>query len=111
LIQARLDALEGMPVSDDQSAREAFTHLMVTVSRVNELSTKARAQALMGGGAGDEIQEKLRDWLDRLVGALPRIVGNLAGATAFSVSVAADVTVTVDFGLSAGSPAEGPAGA
>jgi len=86
-----------MPVSDDQSAREAFTHVMVTVSRINELSTKARAQALMGGGAGDEIQEKLREWLDRLVSAPPPIVGSLAGATGFSVSVAADVAVTVDF--------------
>jgi hypothetical protein len=38
LIQDRVDALEGMPVSDDQSAREAFTHVMVTVSRINEPS-------------------------------------------------------------------------
>lgn len=82
LIQDRLDALEGMPVSDDQSAREAFAHVMVTVSRINEVSTKARAQAMMGaGGPEDEILEKLREWLDRLVGALPRIVENLVGAT------------------------------
>jgi NADH dehydrogenase FAD-containing subunit len=88
VIQAGLDALEGMPVSDDRSAREAFTHVMVTVSRINELSAKARAQAMIGGGApGDEIAEKLREWLDRLVSALPGIVGRLAGATAFSISV------------------------
>jgi hypothetical protein len=48
VIQAGLDALEGMPVSDDRSAREAFTHVMVTVSRINELSAKARAQAMIG---------------------------------------------------------------
>lgn len=48
VIQARLDALEGMPLSDDRSAREAFTHVMVTVSRINELSAKARAQAMVG---------------------------------------------------------------
>jgi len=50
LIQDRLDALEGMPVSDDRSAREAFTHVMVAVSRINELWAKARAQAMMGAG-------------------------------------------------------------
>lgn len=32
LIQRRMDGLEGMPVNDDQSAREAFTHVMATVS-------------------------------------------------------------------------------
>ena len=41
LIQDRLNALEGMPVSDDRSAREAFTHVMVAVSRINELWAKA----------------------------------------------------------------------
>jgi hypothetical protein len=107
LIQSRLDALAGMPVSDDRSAREAFTHVMVTVSRINELTAKARAQALMGaGGPEDEILEKLREWLDCLVSGLPRIVEKLAGATAFSVSVGANVAVTVDFGLSARSSAK-----
>jgi hypothetical protein len=108
LIQGRLDALEGMPVSDDQSAREAFTHMMVTVSRINELSAKARAQAMMGaGGSEDAILEHFREWLDRLVSALPRIVEKLAGATAFSISLGANVTVTVDFSSSAGSSADG----
>jgi hypothetical protein len=70
-----------MPVSDDQSAREAYPHVMMTVSRISELPAKARAQARMGaGGPEDEILEKLRDWLDRLAGVLPRIVGKLAGA-------------------------------
>src|SRR5580704_11736115 len=103
VIQAGLDALEGMPVSDDRSAREAFTHVMVTVSRINELSAKARAQAMIGGGVpGDAITENLREWLDRLVSALPGIVGRLAGATAFSISVGANVAVTVDFSSSVG---------
>lgn len=56
MIQARLNALKEMPVSDDRFACEARTHVMVTVSRINELSAKARAQAMMGAGApGDEI--------------------------------------------------------
>jgi len=88
-----------MPVSDDQSAREAFTHVMVTVSRINELSAKARAQAMMGAAASeDEVLEQFRQWLDRLVRTLPRIVEKLSRATAFSISVGANVTVTVDFG-------------
>jgi hypothetical protein len=56
--EARLPALDGMPVSDDQSAREAFTYVMVTVSRISQLSGQARAQALMGAGAPvDDILE------------------------------------------------------
>jgi hypothetical protein len=112
LIQDRLDALEGMPVSDDQSAREAFTHVMVTVSRISELSAKARAQAMMGAGAPeDEFPEKLREWLDRLVGVMPPIVDKLAGATAFSISAGPNVAVTVDFGPSGGRSATDAAGA
>jgi hypothetical protein len=110
LIQRRLEGLEGMPVNDDQSAREAFTHVMVTVCRINELSAKTRAQAMMGAGTPeDEILEKLREWLDQLISALPRIVEKLAGATAFSISAGATVAVTVDFGPSAGSRAAGAA--
>ena len=50
VIEARLDALDGMPVSDDRSAREAFTHVMVTVSRISQLSAQVRGQAIMGAG-------------------------------------------------------------
>jgi hypothetical protein len=35
-----------MPANEDQSAREAFTHVMVTVSRINELSAKIPAQRM-----------------------------------------------------------------
>jgi hypothetical protein len=99
VIEARLDALDGMPVSDDRSAREAFTHVMVTVSRISQLSAQVRGQAMMGAGApADDILENLRTWLDRLVGALRRIVANLSGARSFSISAGANVSVTVDFG-------------
>jgi hypothetical protein len=49
-IDARFDALEDMEISDDQSARDAFTHAMLTVSRINQLSAHANAQAIMGAG-------------------------------------------------------------
>ena len=101
LIEARLDALDGMPVSDDQFAREAFTHVMVTVRRISQLLAQAQAQALMGAGApADDILEKLRKWLDLLVSALTRIVGNLSDPISFSISVGANVSVAVDFGRS-----------
>jgi hypothetical protein len=99
LIEARLDALEDMNVSDDQSARDAFTHVMLTVSRINQLFSRAYAQAMMGAGAPvDDILDKLGKWLERLVGALTQIVEKLAGAMSFSVSVGPNVSVTVDFG-------------
>ncbi len=101
VIEARLDVLDGMPVSDDRSAREALTHVMVTVSRISQLSAQVRGQALMGAGApADDIHERLRTWLDRLISALTRIVANLSGARSFSISAGANVSVTVDFGRS-----------
>jgi nicotinic acid mononucleotide adenylyltransferase len=98
VIEARLDALDAMTVSDDQSAREAFTYVAATVSRINQLAARTQAQAMMGAGAPvDDVLEKLRQWLDRLLGALKRIVAKLAGATSFSVSIGTTVSVTVDF--------------
>jgi hypothetical protein len=98
VIEARLDALDGMKIDGDQSAREAFTHVMGTVSRINQLTARTNAQAMMGAGAPvDDILERLRQWVDRLLGALPRIVENLAGATSFSVSAGTNVSVAVDF--------------
>src|ERR1019366_6780014 len=111
LIEARLDALDGIPVSDDQSAREAFTLVMVTVSRISQLSPQAQAQAITGAGAPvDDILEKLRKWLDRLVSALTRIVENLSDAISFSISVGSNVSVTADFGRCESGPAWPPGG-
>jgi hypothetical protein len=110
-IEVRLDALEGMPIRDDLSAREAFTHAMVTVSRINQLSARTQAQAVMGAATPiDDILEKFRVWLDRLVRAMRRIVAKLAGATAFSVSVGTAVSFTVDFGPARGRPSFGLSG-
>jgi hypothetical protein len=90
VIEDRLGVLDGMPVSDDRSAREAFTHVMVTVSRISQLSAQVRGQALMGAEApADEVLERLRTWLERLVSALTRIVANLSGARSFSISAGA----------------------
>jgi hypothetical protein len=98
VIEARLDALDAMDVGDDQSAREAYTHLMTTVSRINQLTARTQAQAMMGAVAPvDDVLEKLRQWLERLLGALKRITQELAGASSFSVSVSTAVSVTVDF--------------
>ncbi len=98
VIEDRLDALDGMMITDDRSAREALTHLMATVNRINQLSARTQAQALMGAGAPvDDVLEKLRRWLDRLLSALKRIIGKLSGATSFSISVGSNVSVTVDF--------------
>jgi hypothetical protein len=99
VIEGRLDAIDGMPVTDDRSARLALGHLMVTVSRISQLSAQVRGQAIMGAGASaDDILENLGTWLDRLVSALTRIVANLSDARSFSISAGATVSVTVDFG-------------
>lgn len=69
-----------MPISDDQSAREAFTHVVVTVNRIDQLSARTQAQAIMGAATPvDDILEKLREWFDRLLSALTRIAAKLAG--------------------------------
>jgi hypothetical protein len=99
LIDGSLDALEGLQISDDRSAREAFAQVVATVGRISFLSARASAQAMVGPGAptGD-ILGRLGAWLDRLTGILTRIVGRLDGATSFSISVGTNVSVTVDFG-------------
>jgi hypothetical protein len=101
VIEARLDALDGMTISDDRSARVAFTHVMATVSLINQLSARTRAQAMVGAGAPvDDLLDRLEQWLDRILRALPRIVDRLAGATSFSISVGTNVSLTVVFGHS-----------
>jgi hypothetical protein len=105
-IGARFDALEEMPITDDQSARDALTHVMVTVSHINQVSAQARAQAMIGAGVpANGIVEDLEKWIDRLVSALTQIVEKLARAVSFSISVGSTVSVTVDFGPFGGSSA------
>jgi hypothetical protein len=101
VIEARLDALDSMTISDDRSARDAFTHVMATVSLINQLSARTRAQAMVGAGAPvDDLLDRLEQWLDRLLATLPRIVDQLAGAMSFSISVGPNLSVTVVFGHS-----------
>jgi len=101
-IEEDLDALRGLPVGSDQSARDALAQAMVTVRRINQLLAQAQAQAMMGAGAPmDEILAKLREWFDRLVTQLTRIVEKLTQATSFSISVGTALSVTVHFGPSA----------
>lgn len=98
VIDERMDALQAMPVHDDQSAREAFAHMTVTVSHINQLSAQAQAQALMGAaGPVDDVLAKLRDWIDRLVAALTDIVKKLQDATSFSISVGSNLSVSITF--------------
>lgn len=102
VIEEDLDALQGMPVDSDQSARGALTQAMVTVRRINQLLAQAQAQAMVGAGAPvDDILAKLREWVGLLVTELTRIIGKLAQATSFSISVGAALSVTVNFGPSA----------
>ena len=99
VVEARLDALDHMTIIDDRTARQAFTHVMATVSLINQLSARTRAQAMVGAGAPvDDLLDRLERWLDRLLGALARIVEKLDGATSFSISVGTNVSVTVVFG-------------
>ncbi len=82
-----------------RSSSSASRATAVTVNRINQLSARTQAQAIMGAATPvDDILEKLREWLDRLLSALTQIVAKLAGATAFSVTVGSAVSVTVDFG-------------
>ena len=101
-IEEQLDVLQDMPAGSDQSARDALTYAMVTVRHINQLSAQVQAQAMIGAGAPmDDILAKLREWFDRLVTELTRIVGKLAQAMSFSISVGTALSVTVHFGPSA----------
>jgi hypothetical protein len=103
VIEEDLDALQGMPAGSDQSARDALTRAMVTVRRINQLLAQAQAQAMVGAGApADDIVARLREWVGRLVTEFTRIIEEVAQATSFSVSVGSGLSVTVQFGPSAG---------
>jgi hypothetical protein len=102
VIEEDLDALQGMPVDSDQSARDALTQAMVTVRRINQLLAQAQAQAMVGAGAPvDDVLAKLREWVGRLVTEFTRIIEKVAQATSFSISVGTALSVTVHFGPSA----------
>jgi hypothetical protein len=97
-IEDQLDTLQNMPVNDDPTARAAFAHTMTTVSRINQLSAQAHAQAMLGtGGPADMVLASLKDWLNRLVNALTQIVAHFAKATSFSVSMGTTLSVSVSF--------------
>ncbi len=115
LIDTRLDELAGMPITDDQSARQALTHAMATVHGISQLAatmsaapgpataTAPETASLPAAAAPadpllDPLLDRLRAWVDRLVDALTRIVEKMAGATSFSVLVGTGLSVSVNFG-------------
>jgi hypothetical protein len=98
-IDERLDALTDMPVTDDEAARAALRHAIVTVGQINQVSARTRAQAMIGSATPiDDMLVKFSEWVDRLVAALTMIVRGLADAASFSVTVGTAVEVTVNFG-------------
>jgi hypothetical protein len=100
VIEDQLDALQSMPINDDPTARAAFVHVMTTVSRINQVSAQAHAQAVMGtSGPLDVILGQLKGWLDRLVTAMTQIVACFAKASSFSVSMGTTLSVTVSFAV------------
>lgn len=105
VIEARLDELAGMPINDDQSARQALTHAMATVSGISQLSATMSAEPAPGTrplataeAPLDPLLDRLRTWIDRLVDALTRIVAKMTGATSFSIMVGTGLSVSVNFG-------------
>ncbi|MHB1593280.1 MAG: hypothetical protein ACYCO9_01900 [Streptosporangiaceae bacterium] len=115
LIDARLDELAGMPITDDQSARRALTHAMATVHGISRLPAMASpapapaatslpaaaapaAPAPAAAAPADPLLGRLRAWIDRLVDALTKIVEKMAGATSFSILVGTGLSVSVNFG-------------
>ncbi|MHB1596667.1 MAG: hypothetical protein ACYCU3_21135 [Streptosporangiaceae bacterium] len=109
LIETRLDELAGMPINDDQSARQALTHAMATVHGISQLSATMSADrvpettSLPAAAAPvdpllDPLLDRLKTWIDRLVVALTKIVEKMAGATSFSILVGTGLSVSVNFG-------------
>ena len=109
LIDTRLDVLAGMPITDDQSARQALTHAMATVHGISQLSaamsdapapetTSLPTAAAPANPLLDPLLDRLKAWIDRLVDALTKIVQKMAGATSFSILVGTGLSVSVNFG-------------
>lgn len=110
-VQERFNRLEAMRIIDEQSAREALTYVLVTVSHMNQLSTQAETLPTVGAGVQAEeilptggILKSLEEWIDRLVDAMTSIVKKLTDAISFSITVGTNVSVTVNFGPFADAP-------
>jgi hypothetical protein len=96
-IEAFLALLDAVRVQDG-SAHKAFAHVVEVVNRINLLLSQVHEQAYSGRiGPSDDVFERLREWIDRLVTKLTEIVTDLADGTSFSITVGTGVSVTVNF--------------
>lgn len=100
VIDSRLAEVENMRIDDEQSAHGALAHVLTTVNYINQATPQAPATMTGARTAtfDDDLLEKLRKWLDRLVQALTQIVAKLEKAASFSISAGTGVSVTVTFG-------------
>ena len=95
-VEMLLDDLEGMRIGDDGSASEVWAQVVVVVNAINWLASRRDAQVITVAPV-DDILEKLKRWVARLVRKLSEIVKDLADGTSFSLSVGTGVSLTITF--------------
>lgn len=103
-IEMLLDDLEKMSIDDHGSASDVWGQVVVVVSAINWLTSRRDVQVITVASP-DNILEKLKRWIARLVKKLTEIVEELADGTSFSLSVGTSVSVTITFPPPKGSPA------
>jgi hypothetical protein len=95
-IERLLGELEAMHVGDDGSTSEVFAQVVAVISAINWLVSQSDLFPSTTTPS-DDVLERLKHWIDRLVQKLTEIVKELADGTSFSISVGTGVSVTVSF--------------
>ncbi|HLN18261.1 MAG TPA: hypothetical protein VK277_16090 [Acidimicrobiales bacterium] len=90
---ARLEGIESE--SQESSAADHLSEIMAIVAGINHAMHADMPDAPLGS-LNNDVLKKLKEWLDKLVGALRTIVKQHAAAS-FSITVGLTVSVTVAF--------------
>jgi hypothetical protein len=95
-IESRFAEVVAMPVEDEATARDALTELLATVAQINEAAPAPTERLAVSGG----LVERLKEWIDKLIDQLRKIVREIPYATSFSLTVGPPgmLSVTVTFG-------------
>jgi len=93
----RLEVFDEITTPADQAtAEEALSQVLTLVRGINETLSAVPAGEFRTTEIGDNVIDRLEEWLKRLLHTLDEIVANLAKGTTFSVTVGTSISVTVN---------------
>jgi hypothetical protein len=95
LVERYMTELDDLELTDRQSALDALSHLVFTVSQVNQILSMPESDKALPLQEG--LIDKVRKWLKKLISKLEQIAKALGERVSFSVSIGSQIAVTVNF--------------